>query len=226
MSQWSIYLGAASVILYSNTWYVFSFIFCSSWNLSCPQQLQQLQSISGIKHALRQTAYLPNQSIFVSAVYHRTKLTFTPICFFLPVDHPKYALFCLNLVKLFLFFLIVQPLTHIITSLSSCFTERGAPVDAWIDGNINGRHCRQSSMSNTIGGAKPRTSFKLTIRGVNFIAFVSQAFFRLNNASNWSVSRPKRITVNVKALFKDRLLSKRRHGSGVMLFSVRRVWYR
>ena len=39
-----------------------------------------------MKHALRLTANLPNQSLFVPAVYRRRKLTFTPILFVLPVD--------------------------------------------------------------------------------------------------------------------------------------------
>ena len=47
-----------------------------------------------VKHVLRQTAYLPNQSLFVSAVYLGRKLTFTPIFFVVPVDHTKYALLC------------------------------------------------------------------------------------------------------------------------------------
>ena len=51
----------------------------------------------------RHTKYVPNQSLFVSAVYLRRKLTFTPIFFVLPADHPKYAL-CLNPVELFLYF--------------------------------------------------------------------------------------------------------------------------
>ena len=57
-----------------------------------------------MKHALRQMAYLPNQNLFVSAVYLRRKLTFTLIFFVLPVDHAKYVLLCLNPVKLFPYF--------------------------------------------------------------------------------------------------------------------------
>ena len=42
-----------------------------------------------MKHALRRTANLPNQSLFVPAVYLRRKLTFTPILFVLAVGLSK-----------------------------------------------------------------------------------------------------------------------------------------
>ena len=57
-----------------------------------------------MKHALRQTANLPSQSLLVPAVYHRRKLTFTPILFVLPVGLSKWSLLCLNPVQLFLNF--------------------------------------------------------------------------------------------------------------------------
>ena len=59
-----------------------------------------------MKHALRQTVNLPNQSLFaVPAVYLTTKLTIAPILFVLPVDLSKLSLLCLNLEKLLTVFL-------------------------------------------------------------------------------------------------------------------------
>ena len=49
---------------------------------------------------------------------------------------------------------------------------------------MSGWHCRR--MLNSIGGARPRTFFKLTDidSGVILIAFVSETFFALKNTSN------------------------------------------
>ena len=96
---------------------------------------------------------------------------------------------------------ILQPLTRITTLLRSRFTERRAPLDAWIGGSMSGRRCRRSSMLSKIGGARTRTFSCWPIDGgVIFIAFVSEALFGLTNASNWSGSRTKTIAVNVSFL--------------------------
>ena len=42
-----------------------------------------------MKHVLRRTANLPNQSLFVPAVYLKRKLPFTPILFVPPIDLSK-----------------------------------------------------------------------------------------------------------------------------------------
>ena len=63
-----------------------------------------------MKHALRKTAYLPNQTCYPHPSDLRKKLPFIPICFGLPVDHyqvrisKKYALLCLHPGKLLLYF--------------------------------------------------------------------------------------------------------------------------
>lgn len=85
------------------------------------------------KHALRQTANLPNKSLFVPTVYLRRKVAFTPILFVLPrpVDLSKSYLLCLNPLKLLLlYFGILQRLTRIIALLRKYFTKPGAPLEA------------------------------------------------------------------------------------------------
>ena len=63
---------------------------------------------------------------------------------------------------------------------------------------MSGCYCRQRSMLNNIGGAKTRTFFKLTSRWrSDILAFFSEAFFGLKNASNWSDTLTKMIGVNV-----------------------------
>ena len=92
-------------------------------------------------------------------------------------------------------FLELAPMT---TLRRSCFTERRAPFETWIRGNIIGCHCRQSSMLNNIGGARTRTFFKLTNRWRSDIFSVfSEALFGLKKASNWSGTCAKMIGVDV-----------------------------
>ena len=63
------------------------------------------------------------------------------------------------------FFIILHPLTRIITTMRrSCFVEGMAPLEAWIGGNISDSDCRQSSLPNNIGGSRTRTFLKLTNR--------------------------------------------------------------
>ena len=52
-------------------------------------------------------------------------------------------------------------------------------------------------MLNSIGGARTRTFFKLT-DGAVIMAFVSETFYGLKIASNWSGRSTKKIAVNVK----------------------------
>ena len=70
--------------------------FCSSYTVPSTIERQ--------KHALRQTANLPKQSLFISAVYLRRKVTFTPILFVLPVHLSKLSLLCLYPAQLLLCF--------------------------------------------------------------------------------------------------------------------------
>ena len=103
------------------------------------------------------------------------KFTFTPILLYCQKIAQKHAVLCLHPEKLLLNFgnsaapnpknyKILQLLTRRTTLRRSCFTERRAPSEAWIGGNISGCHCRQSSMRNNIGGARTRMFFKLTNR--------------------------------------------------------------
>ena len=65
----------------------------------------------------------------------------------------KYALSC----SLSCTLVILRPLTRVTRLRRSCFTERGAPLETWIDVNISICHCRQRLMLNDIGGARTRT---------------------------------------------------------------------
>ena len=102
---------------------------------------------------------------------------------------PEFWSFCSPYpVKQFLILVIRQPLTCIGMLRRSCFTECRAPLEAWIGANVSDCYFRQSSMLNSIGGARTRTFFKLTNwwRSDNYFAFFSEAFFVLKNASSWS----------------------------------------
>ena len=123
----------------------------------------------------------------------------------------------------FWFLVILQPLTRITTLRPSCFTERKAPVEAWIGGNINGCH-RQSSMPNNIGGARTPTFCKLTNKWSDILAFFSEAL------SGWRMHRTDWPPVQkrlgwITALLQDIMLAIHRFGLGDMPFSVRLVAY-
>ena len=117
-----------------------------------------------MKHALRQTTYLPNQRLLFCAVYLRRKLTFTAIFVGLPVDHSTHAL-CLNLVKLiFLYFgqlqLLLNPYNYVAALViyrTRCYVRGLRQWEyEW--------HCHRISMPNIVGGARTCTFFKLASR--------------------------------------------------------------
>ena len=91
-------------------------------------------------------------------------------------------------------FVILHPLTRKTTlRRSSCVTVRWWLASVW------GWHCcRQSSTLNKTSVARELVRFQ--VGGVLFVAFVPEAFFGLKNASNWFVSRTKKIAVNVICL--------------------------
>ena len=137
-----------------------------------------------MKNALRQTANLPNQSLFVAAVYLRRKLTFTPILFALPVDLSNYSFLCLNPLKLFLCFghsAAPNPCNN--GAAPVLFGTPGADrgLDRWEyeclalspESNAKQRRWRESSHV-----------FQVDMDGVIFIALVSETFFGVKNASN------------------------------------------
>ena len=57
---------------------------------------------------------------------------------------------------------MLQPLTRIITLRRSCFTERGAPLEACTGRYASGWHCYRGSMLNIIGDARTCMFCKLT----------------------------------------------------------------
>ena len=105
--------------------------------------------------------------------------------FCIPVDH--YALLCLNPVQIIPLYFghSVAPNACNYVAALVLYGTRGsvAGLNRW---EYQCCHCRQSSMSDNIEGGRVRKFFKLTDRrgGVNFMAFVSDAFVALKNASN------------------------------------------
>ena len=117
-----------------------------------------------MKHAFRQTANLPNQSLLVPVVYLRRKVTFTPSYSYYQQICPSNPCLCLNPVKLFLYFghsTAPNPYNYVAALV---LYERGAPLGVCIGGNMSGGHYRRNSMLNSIGGARTRSFFKLTNR--------------------------------------------------------------
>ena len=141
--------------------------------------------IRPMKHALRQTANLPNQSLFIPTFYLTRKLTFTPILFVLPVDLSKKSLLCLNPVKIFLYFgHSAAPKPYDYVSALVFYETRGSVrgLNRWeyewlaLSPKFNVKQCRWRENSYVFQVDPDR--------GVIFIAFVTETFFGFKNASN------------------------------------------
>ena len=92
--------------------------------------------------------------------------------------------------------IILQPLAGKLRCVrSSCFTVRYrlASVGMWVVGIV-------AEVQPQMSVARELVLYVFQVGGVLFAAFVSEAVFGLRNASNWSVSSPKKIAVNVSFL--------------------------
>ena len=92
---------------------------------------------------------------------------------------------------------------------------------------MSGWHCRRSSMSNSSGGARTRTFFKLTNRWRSDIYSVRfRDVFRVEECIEVIWQAYKKDSRGCKLSSKTRLHLLRRFGSGGMSFTVRRVSHR